>query len=496
MPIDPAPLQRLFIPDSEYPGTLGWLEDFLILGELGRGSFGVVYQVRRRGSLNRLAMKVLMQLDDDSLRRFRQECELLRKHQFVCCPKCEEDLFQINGKYPAFLMEYLNGRTLDRWEPADANLITELMAFEFVSSLAQGIKLLHERDVFHRDLDPKNVMLLPDGTIRLLDLGLVIQCDLPSQSLALNQVRGTLRSMDPKDYVERRPLTEKSDLYSMSCVIWRYFTGHFLVDGCPRMEDIAGNHQKFREYLNSKGWFYDFQEAILKLIDPDEAQRWSTIDRFLDALDPVARTLRAGSTSSVVSALPRRNRPDPFDVPWPDRDNDNVRILIQDLLGKNEPDEPTPTELILAGTAIIKAGAIVLNAIEKALGLLSTFHSDFSNNWNTDDELVDCKRMPDVVNRHFAAASGFAQNSCLKSDAELEDCAKNVTRTLGAFSRKIQPILKNRPTEDDVIIKLIDEGTTLILDTMACLRGESEALEGFLTLRKTWLMTSIGPMEG
>ena len=143
---------------------------FRVVAQIARGGVSSVY--RTEGSDGALAvLKVLDPLYRDLpmlRRRFIREAELS-----AYLEGCRVPRVLATGEVkrrPYQLLEYLSGRSLaDRWiteKPSTSE------ALAIASGLLEALAGLHERGIVHCDIKPANVMLLDDGSIRLLDLGL------------------------------------------------------------------------------------------------------------------------------------------------------------------------------------------------------------------------------------------------------------------------------------------------------------------------------------
>src|SRR5262249_33829052 len=175
-PRPPPELLRLWPPPPPAGGPAGppaglSLDGYEILGELGRGGMGVVYQARQT-SLNRLvALKMILagsQADPQDLQRFRSEAEAIARLHHPHIVHIYE-IAEQEGR-PYFAMEFIDGGSLARrlrgtpW-PARA-------AAQLVETLARAVHAMHQHGVIHRDLKPANILLTADGLPKIADFGL------------------------------------------------------------------------------------------------------------------------------------------------------------------------------------------------------------------------------------------------------------------------------------------------------------------------------------
>jgi serine/threonine-protein kinase len=197
---------------------------YKVLGEIGRGGFGVVYRAHDPVMRRDVAVKVLTAVSDPTLlARFRSEAgatgNLWHKNIITVY-----DYGECDGQ-PFLVMELLEGRTLQeaiRGGPP-------LSLFEKVSVLfqvAEGLRFAHEQGVVHRDVKPSNVMLLHDGCAKILDFGIARYLDSArSRHTTPGFILGTIEYMSPDQLqgVDADPLT---DIFSFGVTAYELLSGH------------------------------------------------------------------------------------------------------------------------------------------------------------------------------------------------------------------------------------------------------------------------------
>jgi predicted Ser/Thr protein kinase len=151
------------------PGTR--IGPYEILAFLGKGGMGEVYRARNTRIGLEVALKVAREEyagDPAWVARFRREAQLLAtlNHPNIAAA---HDLVEAEGAH-FLVMEFVPGRSL-------ANLLKKGRlppgeALKLCRQVAEALEHAHERGVFHRDLKPGNVMITPDGRVKVLDYGL------------------------------------------------------------------------------------------------------------------------------------------------------------------------------------------------------------------------------------------------------------------------------------------------------------------------------------
>ncbi|GII56463.1 serine/threonine protein kinase [Planotetraspora thailandica] len=202
---------------------------------LGQGGMGAVYGGHDRRLGRRVAVKFLRLPggpDDELERRFIREARILARLDHPGAPVLydfgtvhdfgEQRLFQV--------MQFIEGVTV-------ADLVSEhgpLPVPWAAAIAAQACAVLtaaHALSICHRDLKPTNLMLCPDGSVKVLDFGLAMLREGDSgQFTRVGQILGTPAYMSPEQ-VQRGMADPKSDLYALGCVLHEMLTGRQLFTG-------------------------------------------------------------------------------------------------------------------------------------------------------------------------------------------------------------------------------------------------------------------------
>jgi hypothetical protein len=213
-------------PEQMNPGARSdergqeWFGDFRLLGMLGRGGMASVFKVERRGEISALKRPLERLLDDAQFReRFLREAEIGRTLNH---PNIVRILERGNvGTVPYFTMELLPGETLQDFAgrgPAAPRTAAAIMV-----QVAEALDFAHSKGVVHRDLKPSNVMLLPDGTAKVMDFGIARAHRFEGLTATAAFV-GTPNYVSPET-IEGRPIGPRSDLYAVGLVFFELLTG-------------------------------------------------------------------------------------------------------------------------------------------------------------------------------------------------------------------------------------------------------------------------------
>ncbi len=198
---------------------------YRVIGERGRGGMAVVLEVEHIDTGERRAAKLLLPMKgSEALAR-----RLLREHRALSRLDHENvvKVFEV-GVFqgsPYFVMELLDGREVGEvvqdWQRLPPSERFR-RARKVLIAMARALEHIHERGLVHRDVTPSNVMLLPDGGVKLMDFGVVKE---PGDDLTtVGEVIGTIAYIAPEQ-IQGGPIDARADLYSMGAVFYLMLTG-------------------------------------------------------------------------------------------------------------------------------------------------------------------------------------------------------------------------------------------------------------------------------
>jgi WD40 repeat protein len=201
------------------------LPDYELLGELGRGGMGVVYQARHRQLHRVVALKMILageHADPRDAARFRTEAAAIARLQHPNIVQIH-DIGDHRG-LPYLALEFVAGGSLANrldgtpWPPQ--------RAAELVETLARAVHVAHQAGVVHRDLKPANVLLTPDGTPKLTDFGLAKFMDADAGPTQTGVLVGTPSYMAPEQAAGKAgAVGPATDVYALGAILYELLTG-------------------------------------------------------------------------------------------------------------------------------------------------------------------------------------------------------------------------------------------------------------------------------
>ncbi len=253
-----------------------------VVGVIGRGGMGVVYQATDPNLDRKVAIKMITGQfceNPDMLKRFFREAQSLGSLQHPNIVTIF-DLGDYQGS-PYFVMEFLEGEGLES-VLANRRQLNLLEKIAIVIQVCNGLGYAHRRGVVHRDIKPANIMISRDGGIKIFDFGIAHAGH--TNVTRTGEVLGTLRYMAPEQ-VNSKSIDSRTDIFSTGVVLYQLITDHLPFDG----ENTASTLMKIvNEPPPPLGSFLtayppEMEEILLKALAKSPDERYSTAEEL--ALD-------------------------------------------------------------------------------------------------------------------------------------------------------------------------------------------------------------------
>ncbi len=221
--------------------SIGEIDHYRLLEPLGQGGMGVVYRARDTKLGRLVALKVLPgEVQSDPVRRgrlMREARAAAAVHHPNLATLFELGEDQSSGASRLYLvMELVAGEELE--DLLARGPLPPLRALDVAAQIAGGLEAAHRAGVVHRDLKPRNIKICPDGSVKLLDLGLAKMRE--ADDLVETQAGlalGTVPYMPPEQ-CRGRAVDARADLFALGVVLQRMLTGLFPFPGGNLVEHL------------------------------------------------------------------------------------------------------------------------------------------------------------------------------------------------------------------------------------------------------------------
>jgi len=239
-----------------------------------------------------------------SVARFEQEAQILARLQHPNVVTVFDA--GVDGNERFIVMELVEGPTLRELLDREGRLAPERAA-EITSRLASALAFAHEHDVIHRDVKPANVLLPPNGGVKLADMG-ISRLLAPQALTATLSVRGTARYLSPEQ-ARGDPVDGRADLYSLGCVLFEMLTGRTPFEGDLVALTYAHVHTpapRVRSLDPTVPAAMD--ELVAAMLEKDPANRPQTGDEVRTSLDAAMRPAAPTQTAPMEAVPPAPTR--------------------------------------------------------------------------------------------------------------------------------------------------------------------------------------------
>mgnify|MGYP003336722290 FL=1 len=261
-------------------------ERYEILEILGEGGMAFVYKARDMQLERFVAIKTLKPNyvnQETFVDRFKREAKTAANLNH---PNIVQIFDWGIEDEPYFVMEYIEGNTLT--SIISKNRTISLSDILFIGAqVSSGLHAAHQKGLVHRDIKPGNIMITPDGKVKVTDFGIVSLQNEESDITKTGSILGTASYISPEQ-AQGKPVSIESDLYSLGTVLYELITGRAPFSGDSPISTATKHltEKPEKPSLYRRDLPKGVESAILRLLEK------ASYDRFKSAEDLRATLLQ------------------------------------------------------------------------------------------------------------------------------------------------------------------------------------------------------------
>lgn len=322
--------------------SLRHIGKYEVIDVIGTGGMGIVFRAHDPDIGRTVAIKMLRQPDPAAAtgvydRFFSRETKstgnLHHKNIVTVYDSGEQD-----GN-PYLVMEYLEGDPVSRLI-AERRPIPLVEKLDVVVQVCDGLQYAHDRNIVHRDIKPANVILLPDGTAKIVDFGVARVAGVGSTIVQAGQLVGSLYYLSPEQ-INSLPIDGRSDIFSTGVLLYEFLTGELPFKGTDPattfVKILTEEPPPLSQYV--RGIAPAVQPVLTRALAKNVNDRYQTAEELGFDILAIQKQLTSGIISDCMkraeAAMQRRDleraRVHLLEVIRLDRQHESANRLLRDV---------------------------------------------------------------------------------------------------------------------------------------------------------------------
>ena len=277
------------------------ISHYRVTAKLGEGGMGVVYKaedtkLERTVALKFLAPRLLE--DEEARKRFHREAKAAAglSHPNICT------IHEISeeGGQTFLVMEFIEGESLD--PKIERGPLSLKEALGFARQVADGLAAAHAKGVVHRDIKPGNLLVTPEGRVKILDFGLALPTE-GSKLTKLDTTVGTVAYMSPEQ-AQGMEVDYRTDLWALGCVTYEMVRGQRPFQGVYDQALVYEIVNQEPEPLTGvrTGVPMELEWIVGKCLAKDREDRYGRAEDMMLDLRTLAEKLKSGGSAILRTA--------------------------------------------------------------------------------------------------------------------------------------------------------------------------------------------------
>ncbi len=283
---------------------------FQIIEEIDRGAMGAVFRAVDINLDRPVAIKKMfinrnlnVEVQNEQLRRFTNEAKAIAKLSHPNIVTVYE-AGEFEGEH-FIVMEYLEGISLSKYMEQRQGIEIE-NSINIIINAANALGFAHSKNLIHRDVKPGNIMVLDNGTVKIMDFGIAKEVG-GSHLTATDMAVGTIGYMSPEQCDSDKTIDGRSDIFSLSVILYQLITGQKPFPGDTFVSFVGKLVNTSFSPAPVKSYNPDIPDSLEAIISKglarDRNMRYQNTNDLITDLQSVISELKTGKKVTIVTPV-------------------------------------------------------------------------------------------------------------------------------------------------------------------------------------------------